>query len=63
MTDFIGFLRDKLQDDLNDMDPQAADLGEAYHWDIQEVLTRSFRREWSEFELRQWEKYYDRFTV
>ena len=53
MIDFIGFLRDKLQDDINDMDPGAAGLGEAYHWDMNEVLIRALRKEWTEFELDQ----------
>ena len=51
MVNFMRFLRDKLQDDLNDMDPQAADLGEAYLWDADEVLTRAFRKEWTEVEI------------
>tara|TARA_Y200000002_G_scaffold269_1_gene252 strand:+ start:815 stop:1012 length:198 start_codon:yes stop_codon:yes gene_type:complete len=57
MVNFMRFLRDKLQDDLNDMDPQAADLGEAYHWNADEVLTRAFRKEWTEVEIKEWEKY------
>ena len=38
--DYIGQLQNELQDELNDCDPDAADLGEAYHWNDEEVIER-----------------------
>lgn len=39
---FVSDARNELQDELNDCDPDAADLGEAYHWDVDEVLERMY---------------------
>ena len=36
----IGQLQNELQDELNDCDPDAAELGEAYHWDDDEFIER-----------------------
>ena len=36
----IGQLQNELQDELNDCDPDAAELGEAYPWEDDEVIER-----------------------
>ena len=34
----IADARNELQEEFSDSDPDAADLGEAYHWSVDEVL-------------------------
>ena len=46
----IAEARNELQDELNDCDPDAADLGEADHWSVDEVLEAVYGEEffWEE---------------
>ena len=50
---YIGQLQNELQDELNDCDDDAAELGEAYHWDAEEVIERMHGDElfWEEVEI------------